>query len=94
MEDLSERMYCVEDRVDAFDSTLNVALDAARTDMRVLAERIDGLRETLEREFQKDRKHAGADRKFLYALVKDHNRRIRALERLEKRNSRYRVCPN
>lgn len=85
---LSERMYGVEDRADATNSRLDIMKDELRGDIKLAMERLDGLRELIERKAQGGQKERAADQRLLYALVKDHTRRLRALERLERRQSR------
>lgn len=82
---LSERMYGVEDRLDVTNSRLDIMKDELRGDIKLALERIDGLREFMERKTDEGQNERAADHKLLYALVKDHNRRLRALERLERR---------
>lgn len=82
---LSERMYGVEDRLEVTNSRLDIMKDQLRGDIKLALERIDGLRELIERKAEEGQKERAADQQLLYALVKDHNRRLRALERLERR---------
>jgi hypothetical protein len=86
-ERLSERLYGVEDRRDATKSRIEIMKDELRGDLRMAMDRIDGLRELLERSRDEERRERSADQQLLYALVKDHNRRLRAIERLERRRS-------
>lgn len=58
--------------------------DEWRKDFTLFLERLDELRQLMERQAEEGQKERAADQKLLYALVKDHNRRIRALERLER----------
>ena len=58
--------------------------DEWRKDFTLFLERLDELRQLMERKADEGQKERAADQKLLYALVKDHNRRIRALERLER----------
>jgi hypothetical protein len=87
MERLSARVYGVEDRIDAVNTRLDVGADALRNDVKLALERVDGLREFLERSHEDDRRERAAERGVLFALVRDHNRRLRAIERLERRRS-------
>lgn len=82
---ISERMYGVEERLDATNARIGITRDELRADLKLAMERIDGLRELFERTRFEDRTERAADQRLLYALVKDHNRRLRALERLERR---------
>jgi len=82
---LSERMYGVEDRLEVTNSRLDIMKDQLRGDIKLALERIDGLRELIERKSVQGQKERASDQQLLYALVKDHNRRLRALERLERR---------
>jgi hypothetical protein len=82
---LSERMYGVEERMDAMNSRIDVTRDELRGDIKLAMERIDSLRELIERKASEDQKERATDQRLLHALVKDHNRRLRALERLELR---------
>lgn len=82
---ISERMYGVEERLDATNARIDVTRDDLRADITLAIERLDGLRELFERTRSEDRTERAADQRLLYALVKDHNRRLRALERLERR---------
>ena len=85
MERLSARVYGVEDRIDAVNTRLDVGSDSLRNDLRLALERVDGLREYLERSREDDRRERAAERGWLFELVRDHNRRLRAIERLERR---------
>ena len=85
-ERLSERLYGVEDRLDATNSRIEIMKDEIRTDIKMALDRIDGLRGLLERSRNEERGERRADQHLLYALVKDHNRRLRAIERLEQRS--------
>lgn len=85
MERVEERMYGLEDRFDAMNTRIDVTRDELRGDIKLALERIDGLQEFLERSRTEEPKSRAADQGLLYALVKDHNRRLRALERLERR---------
>lgn len=58
--------------------------DEWRKDFTLFLERLDELRQLMERQAEEGQKERAADQKLLYALVKDHNCRIRALERLER----------
>lgn len=87
MEQLSGRVYGVEDRMDALNTRLDVSVDALRNDIKLTIERIDGLRQSLERSREDDLRERAAERGLLFALVRDHNRRLRAIERLERRRS-------
>ena len=87
MEQLSDRVYGVEDRMDALNTRLDVSVDALRNDIKLTIERIDGLRQSLERSREDDLRERAAERGLLFALVRDHNRRLRAIERLERRRS-------
>lgn len=82
---LDERMYGLEDRFDAMNTRIDVTRDELRGDLNLALERMDGLREFMERSRAEERKERAADQGLLYALVRDHNRRLRALERLERR---------
>ena len=83
--DLHERLYGVEDRLDVTNSRLDILKDELRGDIKMALDRIDGLRELIERSRDEERRQRSADQHLLYALVKDHNRRLRAIERLEQR---------
>ena len=48
-------------------------------------ERLDGLGQLVERKAVESQAELTADQRLLYALVKDHNRRLRAMERLERK---------
>jgi chromosome segregation ATPase len=89
MHRLSDRMEGVEDRLDAMNTSIDVTRDELRGDLKLALERIDGLRQLIERKSEEGQKERAADQKLLYALVKDHNRRIRALERLERLQRRH-----
>ena len=82
---MSERFYGVEDRSDATNARLDIMKDELRGDIKLAMERIDGLRQVLERSRDEDREQRRADQQLLYALLRDHNRRLRAIERLERR---------
>ena len=82
---LSERVYGVEDRSDVITSRLDIMRDELRGDVMIAVERIDGLRQLLERSRNEEREQRAVDQRLLYALVKDHSRRLRAIERLERR---------
>jgi predicted nuclease with TOPRIM domain len=84
---LSERVYGVEDRIDTLTTRLDVGFDAVRNDIKLTLERVDGLREHIDRSREDDRRERAADKDMLFALVRDHNRRLRAIERLERRRS-------
>jgi hypothetical protein len=66
----------------------DVNVDGLRNDVKLAVERVDGLRQFVERAREDDRKERAADRGLLFALVRDHNRRLRAIERLESRRQR------
>ena len=85
MERLSARVYGVEDRIDAVNTRLDVGSDSVRNDLKLAFERVDGFREFLERFREEERRERNAERGLLFALVRDHNRRLRAIERLERR---------
>lgn len=85
--DLAERMYGVEERIDALNTRLDVGVESLRGDFKLAFERIDGLREFMERSREDDRRERGAERELLFTLVRDHNRRLRAIERLEQRRA-------
>jgi hypothetical protein len=82
---LSERVYGAEDRSDSLNSRLEVMKDELRGDINIALDRLDGLRQLLERSRDEERQQRKADQELLYALVKDHNRRLRAIERLQRR---------
>ena len=88
MEHLSTRVYGVEDRMDASKTKLDVSVDGLRSDIKLVVERVDGLRQFLERSREDGRNERAADQGLLFALVRDHNRRLRAIERLESRRQR------
>jgi chromosome segregation ATPase len=88
MDRLSDRMHGVEERLDALNTRIDVTKDELRGDIKLALERIDGLRQFMERKAQEGQKERAGDQRLLYALVKDHNRRLRALERLERRQHR------
>lgn len=81
---MSDRMYGVEDRLDAAQSRFDIVKDELRSDLKLVLERLDGLREFMERKTEEGQRERAADQQLLYALVRDHNRRLRALERLER----------
>lgn len=85
MERLSARVYGVEDRIDAVNTRLDAGSDSVRNDLKLAFERVDGFREFLERFREEERRERNAERGLLFALVRDHNRRLRAIERLERR---------
>ncbi len=82
---LSERMYGVEERLDATNARIDVMRDELRGDIKLAMERIESLGELIERKVSEGQNERATDRQLLFALVKDHNRRLRALERLELR---------
>jgi hypothetical protein len=82
---LSGRVYGAEDRSDSLNSRLEVMKDELRGDINIALDRLDGLRQLLERSRDEERQQRKADQELLYALVKDHNRRLRAIERLQRR---------
>ena len=84
---MSDRMHGLEDRMDATNVRLDVGVESLRGDFRLAFERIDGLREFMERSREEDRRERAADRGVLSAILRDHNRRIRAMERLESRRN-------
>jgi hypothetical protein len=84
MERLSARIYGIEDRIDAVNTRLDVGSDSVRNDLKLAFERVDGLREYFERSREDDRRERAAERGWLFELVRDHNRRLRAIERLER----------
>ncbi len=90
---LSARVYGVEDRMDAQNTRLDVSVDGLRGDIKLALERIDGLRQFMERNADEGQKERAADQRLLYALVRDHNRRLRAMERLERRQGNQ-TAPN
>ena len=67
---------------------LDVALDGLSSDIRTLAAKILDVHECMERSREEDSRERAADRGVLTAILRDHNRRIRAIERLESRRSR------
>ena len=85
---LSERVYGVEDRIDTLTTRMDVGFDAVRNDIKLTLERVDGLREHIDRSREDDRREQAADKAMLVALVRDHNRRLRAIERLERLKGR------
>ncbi len=87
---LSDRVYGVEDRIDTLTTRVDVGFDAVRNDIKLTLERVDGLREHIDRSHDDDRRERAADKAMLFALVRDHNRRLRAIERLESRRERER----
>ncbi len=84
---VEERMYGVEDRMDAMGIKLDVSVESLRSDFKLAFDRIDGLREFMERSREEDRRDRAADRGVFEAILRDHNRRLRAIERLERRRS-------
>lgn len=48
--------------------------DRWRRNFTFFLERLDGLRQLIERKSEEGQKERAADQKFLYALVKDHTR--------------------
>ena len=56
-----------------------------RGDIKLVLDRIDGVQQLMERVRDEDRAQRAANQRLLYALVKNHNRRLRAIERLERR---------
>lgn len=89
MSAMSDRIYGVEDQMEALNKRLDVGVESLRGDFKLAFERIDSLREYMERSREEDRRERAADRGVLFALVRDHNRRIRAIERLEQRRNRH-----
>ena len=81
---MSERFYGVEDRSDATNARLDIMKDELRGDMKLAMERLDGLRQALERSRDEEREQRRGDQQLLYALLRDHNRRLRAIERLDR----------
>ena len=82
---LSERVYGAEDRFDALNFRLEGMRDELRGDINVAVDRLDGLRQLLERSRDEERQQRKADQELLCAFNKDHNRRLRAIERLQRR---------
>ena len=82
---LGERVYGVEDRHDAALEKFDITAEALRADVKLVLEQIDNLRQQMEGGFASVNKVQMADRQLLYSLIKDHTRRLRAIERLENR---------
>ena len=82
---LSERIYGIENRPDALSVRLQVMKDELRADLKITLDQIDGLRHLLELSRQEELEQRRADQQLLYALVTAHSRRLRAIERLERR---------
>lgn len=85
---LGERVYGVEDRDDATLGKFDITAEALRADVKSVLEQIDNLRQQMQDGFASVNKVQMADRQLLYSLIKDHTRRLRAIERLENRQRR------
>ena len=66
---------------------LDASFESLRSDFTLFFERLDGLHEFMERSREEDRSDRAADRGQMNALLGDHNRRLRAIERLERRRA-------
>ncbi|MDO8794016.1 MAG: hypothetical protein Q7J25_05295 [Vicinamibacterales bacterium] len=89
---LGERVYGVEDRHDAALEKFEITAEALRADVKLVLDQIDNLRKQMQDGFASVNKVQLAERQLLYSLVKDHTRRLRAIERLENRRRRSTVA--
>lgn len=64
---LSERVYGVEDRLDAMVSKLDITTESLRADFRLAFERLDGLKQLIERKAAESQAGRAADQSLLYA---------------------------
>ena len=78
---LEARMEDLEDRMDALNSKIDVATDAIRGDIRLVLERVDSLGAEMQREFATVRQEHRAGQRLIFSILKDHNMRLRVLER-------------
>lgn len=90
---LGERVYGVEDRDDATLGKFDITAEALRADVKLVLDQINNLRQQMEDGFASVNKVQLAERQLLYSLVKDHTRRLRAIERLENRRRRSTLAP-
>jgi hypothetical protein len=77
---LDRRMDRMEDRFDAMNTKLDVAVESFRDDMKTLVELVDGHVEEMRRTTESIRKEHAADRRLMYAMLRDHTERLRLLE--------------
>ncbi len=66
---------------------LDVSFESFRSDFALFFERLDGLRHLMEQSRDEARRDRAADRGSIEAVLRDHNRRLRAIERLERRRA-------
>ena len=66
---------------------LDVALEGLSSDIQTLAAKVLEVHQYLERSREEDRQERAADRGDLLAILRNSNRRIRAIERLESRRN-------
>jgi archaellum component FlaC len=81
MDRLDGRMERLEDRMDAFNTKLDVGIESLRSDMKMVVEHLDAHIEWMKRTIDSIRHEHSADRRLMYAMLRDHNERLRLLER-------------
>lgn len=81
LDSLEGRMQNLEDRMDALNGKIDVATDSIRGDIKLVLERVDSLGVEMRRGFQAVRKEHRADHRLIFSILKDHNTRLRVVER-------------
>ncbi len=67
--------------------TMEERLDLLERKVDALSTRLDGLRQFMEQSRNEDRRDRASDRGLMEAILRDHNRGVRAIERLERRRA-------
>lgn len=80
MDGFEKQMDRFEDRLDRMNTKIDVATESIRNDIKIVIERVDGLAREMQHTTESIRKEHEADRRLMYAILRDHSTRIRALE--------------
>ena len=80
MDGFDARMDRFDLRLEAVNNKIDVTAESLRGDMKRVVEVVGGLAEHLDRTIENVRKEHDADRRLMYATLKDHRSRLASLE--------------
>ena len=80
MDGFDARMDRFDQRLDAMNNKIDVTAESLRGDMKRVLEVVGGVTEHLDRTIDNIRKEHDAERRLMYATLKDHRSRLARLE--------------
>lgn len=82
MDGFDARMGRFDQRLDAMNNKVDVTAESLRGDMKRVLEVVGGVAEHLDRTIENIRKEHDAERRLMYAVLKDHGSRLGTLEEI------------